>query len=218
METSAGTFRRAVLNLPAFQLAMYYCRRARSCGSAANMMSDSQLQVGELTGFLSYVLQVMNSLMLISNVFLMLTRSLASARRIRRGAGGGTRRSPPRHGRRDRGRGRQRGFRERRPSNTARTRQEYALSGVDLHIKARARRWASSAAPARPRARWCSSSPGSTTPPRARCAVGGRDVREYDLARAARRRGAWCCKRTSSSPALYATTCAGATRTPTTRR
>ena len=38
--------------------------------------------MGELTGFLSYVLQVMNSLMMISNVFLLLTRSLASARRI----------------------------------------------------------------------------------------------------------------------------------------
>ena len=36
-----------------------------------------------LTAFLSYVLQVMNSLMMISNVFLLLTRSLASARRIR---------------------------------------------------------------------------------------------------------------------------------------
>ena len=31
---------------------------------------------------LSYVLQVMNSLMMISNVFLLLTRSLASAHRI----------------------------------------------------------------------------------------------------------------------------------------
>ena len=38
--------------------------------------------MGELTGFLSYVMQVMNSLMMISNVFLLLTRSLASARRI----------------------------------------------------------------------------------------------------------------------------------------
>ena len=38
--------------------------------------------MGNLTGFLSYVMQVMNSLMMISNVFLMLTRSLASARRI----------------------------------------------------------------------------------------------------------------------------------------
>ena len=40
------------------------------------------LQVGELTGFLSYVLQVLNSLMMISNVFMMLTRSMASGRRI----------------------------------------------------------------------------------------------------------------------------------------
>lgn len=30
------------------------------------------MTVGELTGFLSYVLQVMNSLMMISNVFLLL--------------------------------------------------------------------------------------------------------------------------------------------------
>ena len=41
-----------------------------------------EMQVGELTGFLSYVLQVMNSLMMISNVFLLLTRSLTSAHRI----------------------------------------------------------------------------------------------------------------------------------------
>ena len=47
-----------------------------------NMVLNSGLQVGQLTGFLSYVLQVMNSMMLISNVFLLLTRSLASARRI----------------------------------------------------------------------------------------------------------------------------------------
>ena len=31
------------------------------------------MQVGELTGFLSYVLQILNSLMMISNIFLMLT-------------------------------------------------------------------------------------------------------------------------------------------------
>ena len=46
------------------------------------MILRGQLQVGELTGFLSYVMQVMNSLMMISNVFLRSTRSLASARRI----------------------------------------------------------------------------------------------------------------------------------------
>ena len=43
---------------------------------------EGEMLVGELTGFLSYVLQVMNSLMMISNVFLLLTRSLTSARRI----------------------------------------------------------------------------------------------------------------------------------------
>ena len=36
------------------------------------------MPVGELTGFLSYVLQVLNSLMMISNVFMMFTRSLTS--------------------------------------------------------------------------------------------------------------------------------------------
>ena len=46
------------------------------------MITRSELLVGELTGFLSYVLQVMNSIMMISGIFLMLTRSLASARRI----------------------------------------------------------------------------------------------------------------------------------------
>ena len=46
------------------------------------MILSSSMQVGELTGFLSYVMQVMNSLMMIANVFLLLTRSLASARRI----------------------------------------------------------------------------------------------------------------------------------------
>lgn len=81
METSLGTFRRAVLNLPFFQLAMY-TSIVSIMWFGGGMVSDSQLQVGELTGFLSYVLQVMNSLILISNVFLMLTRSLASARRI----------------------------------------------------------------------------------------------------------------------------------------
>ena len=40
------------------------------------------MQVGELTGFLSYVLQILNSLMMLSNVFMMLTRSMASGTRI----------------------------------------------------------------------------------------------------------------------------------------
>lgn len=46
------------------------------------LIKGGQMQVGELTGFLSYVLQILNSLMMISNVFLMLTRSMASGTRI----------------------------------------------------------------------------------------------------------------------------------------
>ena len=38
--------------------------------------------VGQLTSFLSYVLLILNSLMMLSNVFLLMTRSLASAERI----------------------------------------------------------------------------------------------------------------------------------------
>ena len=46
------------------------------------MIRIGGMQVGELTGFLSYVLQILNSLMMISNIFMMLTRSLASGKRI----------------------------------------------------------------------------------------------------------------------------------------
>ena len=81
MQTSQRTFHFAVLNLPAFQL-MMYTAAVLIMWFGGNMIISETLQVGELTGFLSYVLQVMNSLMMISNVFLLLTRSLASAQRI----------------------------------------------------------------------------------------------------------------------------------------
>ena len=81
MDTSQKTFHYAVLNLPAFQLVMY-SSIVLILWFGGTMILEGTLQVGELTGFLSYVLQVMNSLMMISNVFLLLTRSLASARRI----------------------------------------------------------------------------------------------------------------------------------------
>lgn len=81
METGQKTFHYAVLNLPAFQFTMYVSI-VLIMWFGGNMILSSKLQVGELTGFLSYVLQVMNSLMMISNVFILLTRSLASAVRI----------------------------------------------------------------------------------------------------------------------------------------
>lgn len=81
METSQRTFHFAVLNLPAFQFTMY-TSVVLILWFGGGMILQSQLQVGELTGFLSYVLQVMNSFMMISNVFLLLTRALASAHRV----------------------------------------------------------------------------------------------------------------------------------------
>ena len=80
-EQSRKTFHYAVLNLPAFQLIMYLCLTL-IMWFGGSMVLNNTLQVGDLTGFLSYVFQVMNSLMMISNVFLLLTRSLASARRV----------------------------------------------------------------------------------------------------------------------------------------
>ena len=82
MAASRDTFRFAQLNMPAFQLVMYTCVVLIMWFGGRSIMVGG-MTVGELTGFLSYVLQVMNSLMMISNVFLLLTRSLASARRIR---------------------------------------------------------------------------------------------------------------------------------------
>lgn len=81
MLSSQKTFHYAVLNLPASQLVMYTAV-VLIMWFGGNMILDSTLQVGDLTGFLSYVMQVTNSMMMIANVFLLLTRSLASARRI----------------------------------------------------------------------------------------------------------------------------------------
>ena len=80
-DASRTTFQNAVLNLPAFQLVMYSCV-VLIMWFGGNLIMAGEMKVGELTGFLSYVLQVMNSVMMISNVFLLLTRSLTSARRI----------------------------------------------------------------------------------------------------------------------------------------
>ena len=80
-ENSLHTFRIAVLNLPAFQFTMY-TGTVLILWFGGNLIHTGSMEVGALTGFLSYVMQIVNSLMMISNVFLMLTRSLASAARI----------------------------------------------------------------------------------------------------------------------------------------
>lgn len=80
-KNSERAFRTSVLNMPIFQLVMY---TTIICilWFGGNMIFVGNMKVGELTGFLSYVLQILNSLMMISNVFLMLTRAVASGNRI----------------------------------------------------------------------------------------------------------------------------------------
>lgn len=78
---SQKAFGISVLNMPAMQFVMYSTILALLL-LGGNMINAGQLKIGELTGFLSYVMQILNSLMMMSNVFLMMTRSLASGARI----------------------------------------------------------------------------------------------------------------------------------------
>lgn len=80
-DTATKTFGTAVLNLPVFQLSMYVAALS-ILWIGGRMILAGKLGVGSLTGFMSYVLLIMNSLMMISNVFLLLTRALASVERI----------------------------------------------------------------------------------------------------------------------------------------
>lgn len=81
MSITQTTFHYAQLNLPAFQFSMYTCIVLIMI-IGVQMMLAGQIQVGELTGILSYVLQILNSFVMMSNVFLLLTRSMASINRI----------------------------------------------------------------------------------------------------------------------------------------
>ena len=80
-DTATKTFGTAVLNLPVFQLSMYVAALS-ILWIGGRMILAGELGVGSLTGFMSYVLLIMNSLMMISNVFLLLTRALTSVGRI----------------------------------------------------------------------------------------------------------------------------------------
>ena len=80
-QESETAFRLAALNMPAMQFVMYGTILAILL-FGGYLIQKGSMRVGELTGFLSYVLQILNSLMMISNVFLLLTRSMASGARI----------------------------------------------------------------------------------------------------------------------------------------
>ena len=78
---SERAFGLACMNMPAMQYVMY-ATIVSILWFGGSLIFTGGMQVGELTGFLSYVLQVLNSLMMISNVFMMVTRSMASGKRI----------------------------------------------------------------------------------------------------------------------------------------
>lgn len=78
---SERAFKLATTNMAAMQFVMYGTILS-ILWFGGRMIRIGGMQVGELTGFLSYVLQILNSLMMISNIFMMLTRSLASGKRI----------------------------------------------------------------------------------------------------------------------------------------
>nr|WP_288826197.1 ABC transporter ATP-binding protein [uncultured Clostridium sp.] len=79
--TSERSFSLAALNMPAMQFIMYGTILS-ILWFGGNLVIGEHMKVGALTSFLSYVLQVLNSLMMFSNVFLLFTRSLTSWRRI----------------------------------------------------------------------------------------------------------------------------------------
>ena len=80
-DTAEHAFRLAALNMPAMQFVMYSTILC-ILWFGGRLVTVGGVKVGELTGFLSYVLQVLNSLMMFSNVVLMTTRALASWKRI----------------------------------------------------------------------------------------------------------------------------------------
>ena len=175
--TSRRTFHFAVMNLPAFQLIMYVAI-VLILWFGGNMILSSSMQVGELTGFLSYVMQVMNSLMMIANVFLLLTRSLASARRISEVLDERLVLTSPEHAEKKVPNGsidfENVSFKYREDA------KEYALSGVSLHFQAGKTvgilggTGAAKTTLVQLIPRLYDATEGSVR-------VGGRDVREYDL-------------------------------------
>lgn len=70
-----------ILNAPVMQLTVYSCILLISW-LGAKMIVGSSLTTGELTSLLTYCMNILMSLMMLSMVFVMITMSIASARRI----------------------------------------------------------------------------------------------------------------------------------------
>lgn len=70
-----------VLNMPIMQFTVYTCILGISW-MGAKMIVGSSLSTGELSSLLAYCMNILMSLMMLSMVFVMITMSVASARRI----------------------------------------------------------------------------------------------------------------------------------------
>lgn len=80
-DTATHTFGGAVLNMPVFQAAMAVAN-VGLLWFGGQMVASAEIGVGTLTGFMSYVLLIMNSLNMISSVFLLLARAITSVGRV----------------------------------------------------------------------------------------------------------------------------------------
>ena len=81
LQASEGAFGIVVLNMPIMQLVVF----ASIIGIlwfGGNMVHAGTLTVGKLTSFMTYSFQILMSLMLLSMVLMMLSRSVASVQRI----------------------------------------------------------------------------------------------------------------------------------------
>ena len=81
-EAASGAFGLVVLNRPCFE-AVFYSSVILILIIGGRMIMQGTLRVGALTGILTYILQVLNSVKMISNVSLRITRALSSSGRIR---------------------------------------------------------------------------------------------------------------------------------------
>ena len=176
----------------------------------ANMIVGSELTTGELTTMLTYCMQILMSLMMVAFIFVMLTMSLASAKRIS-------------------------GVLDEKSTLTNPENPDYnvedgsidfenvsfsysekserpVLSNIDLHIRS-ARPSASSAVRAAPRPALSTSSADSTTSARAASRSAARTSAPM-ISRPCATVFPSSCRRTCCSAARYSTTSAGATKRP----
>lgn len=74
-------FQTIALNAPIMQIVIYFTI-VMILYFSGTLHSVGGIKVGALTSFLSYVLQLLNTLMMLSNVFMLISRSNASAERV----------------------------------------------------------------------------------------------------------------------------------------